>query len=154
MRNQPGTRGLVWLLTVAFVVAAPASASAAATFTVNTTSDTLSAGACAAATAGQCSLREAVIESNATAGANTINLPAGTYTLTRSAGTPGVDPTSFTSQNNELDLQNDVTISGAGSASTIIQAGTTISNGISLIFISTATPARLPFGPSMRRSRE
>ena len=145
MIKKMGTRGLVQVLTVTFAVAAPASASAA-TFTVNTTNDTLSAGACAAATAGQCSLREAVIESNATAGANTINLPAGTYTLTRSAGTPGVDPTSFTSQNNELDLQNNVTISGAGSGSTIIQAGTTISNGISLIFIvngyTGATPVR------------
>ncbi len=48
------------------------------TFTVNTTADTVTPGACAAATAGQCSLREAIIEANATAGTDTIIVPTGT----------------------------------------------------------------------------
>ena len=52
------------------------------TFTVNTTADGVNPGACAAATAGQCTLREAVIEANTTAGTDTIMVPAGTYTLT------------------------------------------------------------------------
>jgi CSLREA domain-containing protein len=52
------------------------------TFTVNTTADGVHPGACAAATPNQCTLREAVIEANNTAGTDTINVPAGTYTLT------------------------------------------------------------------------
>ena len=145
LRRRIGAGALVWLLTAACAAVLPGRVSAA-TFNVNTTTDIVSAGACAAQTAGQCSLREAVIESNATAGANLINVPGGTYTLTRSAGTPGVDPTSFDSMHNELDLQNDVTISGAGAGSTIVQAGTSATNGISLLFIingyTGATPIR------------
>ena len=86
--------GIGGLVAACLALVVPSTAFAAGTtFHVNTTNDTLSAGACAAATAGQCSLREAVIESNATpptAGAsNTINVPAGTYQLTRSSAGGG-----------------------------------------------------------------
>ncbi|HLY65256.1 MAG TPA: CSLREA domain-containing protein, partial [Chloroflexota bacterium] len=51
------------------------------TFTVNTTNDTTSAGACATAMPGQCSLREAIAEFNTAPGGSTVTvaLPAGTY---------------------------------------------------------------------------
>src|SRR5512140_2617466 len=88
------------------------------TFTVNTTNDTLSAGACAAATPGQCSLREAIIEANATAGTDTIMVPAGTFTLTR----PRVAG-DFTAQHGTLDVTDSVNIIGAGQNTTIIQGG-------------------------------
>src|SRR6202000_2508726 len=59
--------GIGGLAAACLALVVPSTAFAAGTtFNVNTTNDTLSAGACAAATAGQCSLREAVIESNAT----------------------------------------------------------------------------------------
>jgi len=50
------------------------------TFVVNTTTDLVSANphACLNAIAGQCSLRQAILEANATAGADTITVPAGT----------------------------------------------------------------------------
>ncbi|HJU62895.1 MAG TPA: CSLREA domain-containing protein, partial [Candidatus Binatia bacterium] len=51
-----------------------------AIFSVNTTSDHAPDGACNAAP--DCTLREAVIAANTGAGADTINLPAGTYNLT------------------------------------------------------------------------
>ena len=63
---------------------------------------------------GDLSLREAIIQSNATPGPNTIVVPAGTYKLTiaGSGETAG--------QTGDLDITNSVTIQGAGSASTII----------------------------------
>jgi hypothetical protein len=136
-------RGAILAGAMAFAFAVPAAAQAA-TFEVNTTGDTLSAGACAAATPAQCSLREAVIESNATPPAagqsNTINVPAGTYTLTRTGAANADGPIAFNAQNNELDIEVNTKILGAGagedpSQDTIVQAGTTATNGISLIFI-------------------
>ncbi|HEX9160072.1 MAG TPA: CSLREA domain-containing protein, partial [Thermoanaerobaculia bacterium] len=103
------------------------------TFTVNTTADTITPGACAAATPGACSLREAVIEANAAAGVDTIIVPAGTYTLT----IPNV-PTAADGENGaltgDLDILDGVNIVGAGSATTIVQAGLTAGTGIDKVF--------------------
>ena len=79
----------------------------AATFTVDTTSDTVDAspgnGSCADST-GACSLRAAIEEANALAGADNINLPIGTYALT-------ID---------ELQITGDLTINGTDVGSTVI----------------------------------
>ncbi len=80
------------------------------TFTVNTTADENDANKIP----GDVSLREAIIQSNATPGPNTIVVPAGTYNLT----IPGSGETA--GQTGDLDITNSVTIQGAGSASTII----------------------------------
>jgi CSLREA domain-containing protein/uncharacterized repeat protein (TIGR01451 family) len=98
------------------------------TFTVNTTTDLVSANpnACLNAVAGQCSLREAIIEANATAGADTIILPAGTYTLTI-ARNPADHHTSKTGT---LEVQDSLTITGAGAATTIIQGGTNLTTSV------------------------
>src|SRR5438552_11192284 len=73
------------------------------------------------------SLREAVIAANSTAGADTIMVPAGVFTLTIS----GSDDTAAAG---DLDVRDALTIQGAGSGSTIIQAGTTSTNGIDKVF--------------------
>ena len=90
----------------------------AATFVVNTTNDTQDAtagnGVCADA-AGACSLRAAITEANGLAGDDIITLPAGTYTQTL----VGVDDTNAAG---DLDLTSNITINGAGSGTTIIQA--------------------------------
>jgi len=98
------------------------------TFTVNTTADLVSANpnACLNAVAGQCSLREAIIEANATAGADTIILPAGTYTLT----IPRNAADHHTSKTGTLEVQDSLTITGAGSATTIIQGGTDLTTSV------------------------
>jgi len=61
-----------------------AQAAPDATFSVNTNTDTVDAnpgnGSCADSI-GNCSLRAAVMEANALGGSNTVNLAAGTYTL-------------------------------------------------------------------------
>ncbi len=80
------------------------------TFTVNTTADENDANK----VPGDLSLREAIIQSNATPGPNTIIVPAGTYTLT----IPGSGETG--GQTGDLDVTNSVTIQGAGSGSTIV----------------------------------
>ncbi|MBI4498413.1 MAG: hypothetical protein HY689_10985, partial [Chloroflexi bacterium] len=103
---------------------APQTAQAAVSFTVNSTLDAVDAapgdGACATATgtvpASACTLRAAIMEANALPGDDTITLPAGTYTLTIA----GQDEDGTTT--GDLDITDNLTITGAGAASTIIQA--------------------------------
>jgi predicted outer membrane repeat protein len=106
------------------------SASAAVTFTVNNTADTVDANLadnlCLDA-GGLCSLRAAVQQSNATPGADIINIPAGTYTLTR----VGTDSNAV---NGDLDITESVTINGAGQATTIIQGGTSTATAVERVF--------------------
>src|SRR5262249_57996491 len=96
----------------------------AATFSVNSTADTVDVspgnGVCADA-ANNCTLRAAIMETNALPGADTIMLPAGTYLLTLpNAGGVNEDMDAT----GDLDVTDSLTINGAGSGSTIIQAGT------------------------------
>ncbi|MBI2760816.1 MAG: DUF11 domain-containing protein [Chloroflexi bacterium] len=89
----------------------------AATFTVDSTADAVDDnpgnGACHTA-ANTCTLRAAIMEANALAGADIITLPAGTYQLTL----PGTDNTAA---GGDLDINSSVTINGGGAATTIIQ---------------------------------
>lgn len=91
-----------------------------AVFGVNSTADAVDAapgnGTCADA-AGQCTLRAAINEANALAGAHTINVPAGTYLLTIA----GVNENAGVSD--DLDILGSMTIVGAGADSTIVDAG-------------------------------
>ena len=79
-----------------------------AAFIVDTTVDAADAnpgdGVCDDG-AGNCTLRAAIMEANAVPGAATITLPAGTY--------PG----------GSLAILDDLTISGAGAATTIVDGG-------------------------------
>jgi len=89
-----------------------------ATFTVNTTADTVDAipgDGSAADALGQTSLRAAIMEANALPGmASEIFLNAGTYTLT--LGPAGDD----LAVNGDLDVIGELTITGAGADVTII----------------------------------
>jgi CSLREA domain-containing protein len=87
----------------------------AATFVVTTTTDA-NHGAC---TVSLCSLRDAVIAANANAGADTITLPAGTYMLTLTGVNEDAAATG------DLDVTGDLTINGAGSATTTINGNGT-----------------------------
>jgi large repetitive protein len=94
------------------------------TFTVNTTSDGVHPGACAAATANECTLREAVLEANAETGTDTIMVPGGTYALTlgRTVTEPGIPPEN--AETGTLNINDSVNIIGAGQNTTIITWGT------------------------------
>ena len=100
------------------------------TFTVNTTNDILNTAGnfCAKGTANKCSLRQALWEANHTAGTDTINIPAGTYTLTIAKVA-----NDCTGQFGALYVNDSVNIVGAGQATTIIQAGTTSANGVDMV---------------------
>jgi hypothetical protein len=103
----------------ALALAACASAHAA-TFEVDTQTDTVDAnpgdGLCADAN-GHCSVRAAIMETNALAGADSIELPAGMFTLT----IEGTDEDAAAT--GDLDITDDLAIEGAGSDLTFIDAG-------------------------------
>jgi hypothetical protein len=93
------------------------------TFNVNTFSDTVAVNfATGQDASGHISLRSAIMAVNDSGGgSNTIVLPAGTYSLT--VGGPGNNESSAAS--GDLDIVNNVTITGAGATSTIIDRGGT-----------------------------
>ncbi|MGQ9547893.1 MAG: choice-of-anchor Q domain-containing protein [Roseiflexus sp.] len=103
---------LVLVLICVSVLPAPAPTTAAPqTFTVTRTVDT-DDGVCGA----DCSLREAIGAANANPGADTIIVPAGTYTLTMT--------TTLEDDNadGDLDIRDSLTFIGAGAAITTITA--------------------------------
>ncbi len=128
-RNLAIRVGLALALSIGGIMTTPPGLVQAASITVTTTEDEFRSGA-------GCSLREAIEAANndtgvggctAGSGADTIFLPAGTYTLTL--------PNSYNinEDNNatgDLDINSDLTITGAGSGSTIIQAGGSAGTGI------------------------
>jgi CSLREA domain-containing protein len=132
---------------IVFVSFAFISSVEAVTFTVNTTLDTVDAvpgnGVCLDSS-GFCSLRAAIIENNhLPLAANTLILPAGTYTLTIPNSTIGSDE-----EKGDLNFSNRLlTIIGSNARTTIIQAGTikstngTDGNGIDRIFNLTGNPS-------------
>lgn len=88
----------------------------AASFSVNSTLDARDANAgngICATSSGACTLRAAIEEANALAGADTITLPAGTYRITLGSGDDKA-------QRGDFDVTGILTITGAGPLSTII----------------------------------
>jgi CSLREA domain-containing protein len=99
----------------------------AATFTVTKTADT-NDGACNS----DCSLREAIRAANAASGADTIALPAGTYTLALSGANEDAAATG------DLDITGPLTITGVNSATTTINA-----NSLDRVFDAIGGPLTL-----------
>ncbi len=100
-------------------------ASAAALF-VDTTSDTVDGTTTSIANLlaakgidGKISLREAIIATNNTAGADTIFLPAGSYVLSRTGASEDAASTG------DLDITGNLTIAGAGANTTFIDGAAT-----------------------------
>lgn len=90
-------------------------------FVVNSTADEVDAmpGDARCATArGACTLRAAVMESNAMPGANTVRLPAGTYVL-GIAGSGGAEQ-------GDLDVTGDLRIEGGGTTTAIVDANSRV----------------------------
>src|SRR5918992_4540108 len=111
---------LVLLAGLALVVAlvlerAQPAAGAHAEFIVNspgTATDAKPGDGVCATSSGVCTLRAAIHEANAHAGHDSIQLPAGTYPISRPSGS-GI-------ATGDLDIERPVTITGAGAAGTII----------------------------------
>jgi CSLREA domain-containing protein len=109
------TFAILALLVLALAVG-PVPSARAATFTVTKTTDSAD-GACNA----DCSLREAIIAANAAAGADTIVVPPGTYLLTLNmAGQEDA------SAEGDLDITDDVTLTGAGASTTVVDGNGSI----------------------------
>jgi CSLREA domain-containing protein len=124
---------LILIIIIGSLLTAPRTVSAAVTLTVNSTADSVDVspgnGVCADSL-NRCTLRAAVMEANALAGADTINVPAGTYVLTSG---PYDDEFNFAGAEEgtgDLDILNgDLTINGTGPGATIIDG-----NAIDRIF--------------------
>src|SRR5580765_2563162 len=121
--SEPGlfhAKTFVLLIGLVFVICC--ANAEAATFVVNTTSDTQDAapgnGTCADA-GGMCSLRAAITEANALAGADTITVPAGTYTVSLVAADEDLNA------GGDFDVTSPITINGAGAATKIVQENVT-----------------------------
>src|SRR5215217_1252191 len=122
----PLARAFALAICLLCLTAASASAQATATtFTVTTTADGTDPspgnGVCAAGgiTAGPCTLRAAIQETNARGVNDTIVVPSGTYSLTLggSESTPNASI-------GDLDITAPVTVQGAGARSTIVENNT------------------------------
>lgn len=119
MLNKPTMK--LTFPTMPALAALVAVQAAAATFTVNETRDLDDRrpgdGACeATAGVGDCSLRAAVREANAVPGADVIEVPAGSWTL----AIPGENEDAGAT--GDLDVDDSLTIRGAGRAATILDA--------------------------------
>ena len=105
---------LLAAFSLTLVTATPAHA---ASFNVTTTLDGADInpgdGICRSTFGSRCTLRAAIQEANALSGVDTINVPAGTFILTRS----GFDDTAV---NGDLDINSTLIINGAGQNATII----------------------------------
>jgi CSLREA domain-containing protein len=105
-------RRLASILALSAALLVPAPHAAATTIVVTKTLDT-SDGTCDA----DCSLREAIILANSDVAADTIVVPAGVYRLSIAG------PDEDMGLSGDLEVVNAVTIRGAGTAATIIDAG-------------------------------
>lgn len=121
--STPSNLVLSLFLLPVFVVNVILGTASAAVFSVNSTIDATDVapgnGACATA-AGQCTLRAAIQEANATAGADTINVAPGIYNLTLAGSGENASATG------DLDITDDVTINGGNIAAiddVVIDAG-------------------------------
>ena len=116
-----------------FIFISSAHSVGAATFRVDSTTDDPLLSACVDATPNDCSVRGAINAANAAAGADTIIVPAGTYTLT--IATTDEDANA----NGDLDViaGSTITVVGAYARTTFIQAGTiggVSGNGVDRVF--------------------
>lgn len=119
VQSLPLTRTVVFLWCLGI-----ASFAQAATFTVDRLDDTAAATACDDLQANDCSLRGAISKTNGLSVASTINVPAGTYVLSQPSTCTyklkDAGANQFTSSQIPLCLSKQVTIRGAGAASTLI----------------------------------
>lgn len=111
---------LVSILSILLTQFGLSPVSADSNFVVNSTADMVDAypgdGLCETDVTGDCTLRAAIQEANAWEGADTISLPAGTYTLTQEGA--GED----NSSSGDLDISGPLTITGVGMGETVIDA--------------------------------
>lgn len=109
----------VLVLALAVLASVSPVGAVGATFTVNSNLDAPdnNPGDGSCSSAGGCTLRAAVMEANALPGHDTIVLPADTYVLT--VGGTGENA----AVTGDLDITDNLTINGAGAATTIIDGG-------------------------------
>jgi len=121
---HPILRVIAVLCIASVVSVVVVSADRGLSLTVNSTHDAVDAnpgdGICATVT-GACTLRAAIMESNSSAGYDTVQVPAGVYVLT----IPGGGTPDDTCATDDLDLLGDLTITGAGTDLTVVDGNGT-----------------------------
>ncbi len=148
-------RRIGWLAPLCYSVLSASIAHADVTFTVNTIDDRLdddtSDGVCHTSV-NTCGLRAAIMQANhlSAPGVTTINVPAGTYMLTRPlAGANGEDNGDL-NLTSPLSVDQTIAIVGAGAASTIIDANQ-IDGVISVAATRTASISHISIRNGNRR---
>lgn len=132
-----GTTFVLGIAILLFIAEEPTQSLAAprTIFTVDSTLDepnvNPASGTCVSTPSGVCTLRAAIQAANSTLGPDTIILPAGTFSITRS----GFDDAALVG---DLDITDTLTIQGAGSGATIIDGnGSVTKDRVFDILIST-----------------
>jgi CSLREA domain-containing protein len=133
MTVSPASRLFLAVSLLAALTLVPSASAAAATFTVDSTADTidinLGDGLCRDST-GSCTLRAAIMEANALSGVDRIDVPAGNFFLTIGIGSEGTS--AFDGSVGDLDLTLN---GGSGSQNTQVFGA-----GPGLTFIGLSTP--------------
>jgi CSLREA domain-containing protein len=131
--------GMIAIMLLAEQVPIPARAQRRAptnAYNVNSTLDEPnpdpSLGICTSTPSGVCTLRAAIQVANLVTAPNTINIPSGTFVLTRS----GYDDGAVVG---DLDIAHDLTIQGAGSGATIIDGNGSVTNDRVFQILSSAS---------------
>ncbi|HMR68559.1 MAG TPA: hypothetical protein PKE64_31505, partial [Anaerolineae bacterium] len=117
--RRPLLVGLAFALLLLFFSTIGTPTISAQAFVVNSTGDSIDVnpgdGLCATS-AGVCTVRAAIMEANALPGADTISIPAGTYTLLIATG---AEDSAF----GDFDITGPLSITGAGSGATLLDGG-------------------------------
>lgn len=107
-------------LLLLFMTTLQTQASPSATFIVNSTIDAVDAnpgdGVCETAVSGECTLRAAVMEANALPGSDSVTLPSGTFVFSLAG------PDEDSAATGDLDITEDLSITGAGVDNSYIDA--------------------------------
>src|SRR5436305_1377539 len=127
-------------LALVFILVAMAGPVLGNNYTVNSTADEPDAdpstGNCVSTPSGACTLRAAIMVANFVVGPHTINIPSGTYVLTR----PGYQANALVG---DLDIKHDLTIQGAGSGATTIDGNGSVTHDRVFQILSTVQNATL-----------
>jgi CSLREA domain-containing protein len=122
-RIVPGVNFMRWILVLALLCGSAARAENFVVTTAIDDTDTIPGNGQCRTVETVCALRAAIQEANAFPGPDTITLPAGSFEITTVQSNPLGLAGEDAAASGDLDVTSEITITGAGAALTVIEAG-------------------------------